>query len=184
MTSTLITTRAAAGLLGVGTTSIKRWADDGTLPCVRTAGGHRRFLRSDVLGLLHQGRADEPRASLPPTATITVDQLGQMSREQLDGVPFGVIGLDDQGVVVAYNRSEERFAGLRRADVLGRSFFTDVAPCTNNRLLRARFEQGVASGVLDVKLDYTFTYRMDPRLVQLHLVRDNAGNNWLLVHPR
>ncbi|MBK6683834.1 MAG: helix-turn-helix domain-containing protein [Deltaproteobacteria bacterium] len=44
----LITTADAAILLGVGPSTVKRWADDNELPCVRTAGGHRRFLRGDV----------------------------------------------------------------------------------------------------------------------------------------
>lgn len=43
MTERLLTTRQAAEWLGVGPTSVKRWADDGRLACVRTAGGHRRF---------------------------------------------------------------------------------------------------------------------------------------------
>ena len=51
----LVTTREAAAILGVGTTSIKRWADSGQLPCVRTAGGHRRFRRSAVLAFRRMG---------------------------------------------------------------------------------------------------------------------------------
>ncbi len=47
----LLTTREAAALLGVGTTSIKRWADSGALICVKTAGGHRRFPRRAVESL-------------------------------------------------------------------------------------------------------------------------------------
>ncbi len=43
MAERLLTTRQAAEWLGVGPTSVKRWADDGRLACVRTAGGHRRF---------------------------------------------------------------------------------------------------------------------------------------------
>lgn len=43
MSDRLLTTRQAAEWLGVGPTSVKRWADDGRLACVRTAGGHRRF---------------------------------------------------------------------------------------------------------------------------------------------
>ena len=35
-------------LAGVGPTAVKRWADQGLLPCVRTAGGHRRFHRGEV----------------------------------------------------------------------------------------------------------------------------------------
>lgn len=51
-TKDLITTREVAALLGVGTTSIKRWADSGLLECIRTPGGHRRFTRSSVARLM------------------------------------------------------------------------------------------------------------------------------------
>ncbi len=54
----LLSTNAAALLLGVGPTAIKRWSDDGTLPCVRTAGGHRRFRRADVERLLGSRQVD------------------------------------------------------------------------------------------------------------------------------
>jgi excisionase family DNA binding protein len=37
-----------ARLLGVGTRQVRKWADDGVLPCLRTDGGHRRFRRRDV----------------------------------------------------------------------------------------------------------------------------------------
>jgi len=43
-----ISTASAAQFLGVGPTSVKRWADLGLLKCVRTAGNHRRFLREEV----------------------------------------------------------------------------------------------------------------------------------------
>lgn len=51
MSEHLLTTREAAALLGVGTTSIKRWADLGLLRCVKTPGGHRRFPRDAVEAL-------------------------------------------------------------------------------------------------------------------------------------
>ena len=187
MADALITTRAAAALLGVGTTSIKRWADDGTLACVRTAGGHRRFLRGDVLRLLQDGQgSDLPvRPSSPPTHPLARARLPHLGPEELDRLPFGVIELSDDGLVLQYNAAEERFAGLDREAVLGRQFFADVAPCTNNRLLRGRFLDGVAAGDLDVRVDYTFTYKMAARLVELHLLRDPvSGTNWLLVTPR
>lgn len=46
--SDLLTSTDTAELLGVGATAVKRWADAGVLPCVRTAGGHRRFERPAV----------------------------------------------------------------------------------------------------------------------------------------
>lgn len=41
-----------AALFGVGPWTVVRWADAGLLRTVRTLGGHRRFLQSEVQALL------------------------------------------------------------------------------------------------------------------------------------
>lgn len=43
-----LTSRQAARLLGASEASVKRWADGGLLPSLRTVGGHRRFRPEDV----------------------------------------------------------------------------------------------------------------------------------------
>ncbi|MBT8494320.1 MAG: helix-turn-helix domain-containing protein, partial [Deltaproteobacteria bacterium] len=63
MDAELLTTRDAAELLGVGTTSIKRWADSGLLECVKTPGGHRRFPRDAVVALLDENQEPATAAS-------------------------------------------------------------------------------------------------------------------------
>jgi photoactive yellow protein len=119
----------------------------------------------------------EDLAILPPGLA-----LGGLSREQLDELPFGAIRLDDDGGVCEYNAYESQLTGLAPDVVLGRNFFRDVAPCTNNALFRGAFERGVAAGHLDHLFPYTFTYRMRPVNVKVHLLREAAsGTNWVLV---
>jgi MerR family transcriptional regulator, light-induced transcriptional regulator len=48
-----LTTTAAAELLSVHSSTVKRWADHGKLPVIRTEGGHRRVHLGDVLKLAH-----------------------------------------------------------------------------------------------------------------------------------
>jgi excisionase family DNA binding protein len=54
MSDELLTTTEAARLAGVGASSVKRWADLNLIRCVKTAGGHRRFLREDLERFLRE----------------------------------------------------------------------------------------------------------------------------------
>ncbi len=100
----------------------------------------------------------------------------------LDALDYGVIRMKLDGLVVAYNAYESRVAGLSPARVLGKNFFTEVAPCTNNFMVASRFEE---CAVLDEQLPYVFTLKMRPRKVELRLVkaRDSASQ-YILVRPR
>ncbi len=50
----------AARILGVAPTTLRRWADDGTVRSFVTPGGHRRFLRSSLDALMPTTRAERP----------------------------------------------------------------------------------------------------------------------------
>lgn len=52
----------AAALAQVSPASLRRWADRGMLPHVRTLGGQRRFRRADVEALARVSRSTEPAA--------------------------------------------------------------------------------------------------------------------------
>lgn len=72
MKDELLTTADAARLLGVGVSTIKRWADRGELASLRTIGSHRRFRRADVEALR---RAEAGETAAPPRGTTLCDEL-------------------------------------------------------------------------------------------------------------
>ena len=74
------------------------------------------------------------------------EKLRHASDEQLDNAPFGIIQVDDDGIVKFFNQYESDLSGMDPDEVLGRHFFTQVAPCTNNRLFRGRFKKGMRRG--------------------------------------
>ena len=114
--------------------------------------------------------------------TIDTAQLDTLDGQPLDDLPFGLIRLDDAHRIVAYNRFESELSGLTPAKVLGRSFFEEVAPCTNNFMVAEKFRN---SEKLDEELDYVFTYRMKPTAVRLRLLKRRGGAfEYLLVRKR
>lgn len=106
------------------------------------------------------------------------DQLLAASDSELDCVDFGVIGLDPDHRVVSYNKIESTFSGLSAERVIGRHFFTEVAPCTNNFMVAHRFETEEA---LDATIGYIFTLRMRPTPVRLRLLRRPSSERQFLL---
>lgn len=56
-TDRLLTPAEVAAMFRVDPKTVTRWARDGRLTAVRTLGGHRRYLESEVLGLLRAARS-------------------------------------------------------------------------------------------------------------------------------
>lgn len=129
--------------------------------------------------------APEGPADNEPIPTFQGDALdatlADASEEVLNQTDFGIIKVDDEGVVLFFNQYESELSGVAPEDAIGKNFFTEIAPCTNNRLFRGRFKKGVRKDDLDETFTYTYTYRMQPTLVTIHLYRDSRGENWIMV---
>ena len=108
--------------------------------------------------------------------------LARMSAEDIDKLPFGAIQLDAEGVILMYNAAESQITGRQRADVLGRHFFTEIAPCCDTPVFRGAFDEGVRSGKLNTIFTYTFDYRMSPTAVKVHMRKAMATDTyWVFV---
>ena len=51
-----------ARILHVSPKTVDRWANQGRIPCIVTLGGHRRFMRADVVGVAEEmARRGKPK---------------------------------------------------------------------------------------------------------------------------
>ena len=103
--------------------------------------------------------------------------LDQLDDTELDALPFGVIQMDRSGTVLRYNATESRYSGLSRERVLGRHFFREVAPCSNNHRVAERY----ALPELDETIGYTFALRMKPVPVRLRMLKPAQGARMYLL---
>jgi excisionase family DNA binding protein len=62
----LLTPGEVAAMLGVDPKTVSRWARAGKLSAIRTPGGHRRYSKTEVTGLLNGLAAPEPGPSRRP----------------------------------------------------------------------------------------------------------------------
>jgi excisionase family DNA binding protein len=101
---------AASKLLGVHSTTLRRWADAGAVPVYITPGGHRRFVRSDVEALaarrpfstralgrewaaraLAQARSDVAATDGRPVWLARIDEADRAAWRQIGQQLMGVV---------------------------------------------------------------------------------------------
>ncbi len=106
-----------------------------------------------------------------------LEWLDEQPDEILDNLNFGLVKMSRTGTVVFYNKEEELITGVKRENSIGKHFFTQVAPCTNNFLVAEKYSKAT----LDEQVQYIFTYVTQPIPVQLRLLKGEGDNQYMLV---
>ena len=109
--------------------------------------------------------------------------LDAMSDAELDTLGVGVVGLDANGIIHRYNLYESRLARLDRAQVVGRSFFGEVAKCTRGPF-EARFRALVAGGARSERFPFVFDFAFGAQEVQVEIVRPRGSDLVYLLVAR
>jgi photoactive yellow protein len=116
------------------------------------------------------------------SAIQELEAIDRMSEQELDALPFGAIRLDRDGKILSYNMTESKLTGRDPKRVVGRNFFTEVAPCTNVQDFAGRFREGVAKGDMHVVFPYRFDFQMAPRDVSVTLFFSKQTDTaWVFV---
>lgn len=92
-------------------------------------------------------------------------------RDQLDNLPFGIMHLDRNGKVLAFNHEEAKFSGLSRDDVIGRNFFLEIAPCADTQEFHGRFDAFLRGSNLSEKFEYTYNMKHSSVVVEIIIVK-------------
>lgn len=114
--------------------------------------------------------------------TVLAQTPPQIDFATLDLLPYGVIVVNEAGTIVYYNAREEQIAGRERAAVLGRNFFTEVAPCTQVREFHGRFRETLGRIGGNANFHFRFPFPDNPREVEISLTSfENKGERLCLI---
>lgn len=113
---------------------------------------------------------------------VDSERIESYTREEFDALHFGAIKLDKDGVILKYNAYEGKLAGRDPEKVVGKNFFTEVAPCTNVQEFAGQFRAGVVTGNLYATFPYRFLFPQNYVDVEITMLSSNDGQGaWIFV---
>jgi molybdopterin-binding protein len=120
----LLTIRAAAGQLGVGYSTLKRWVHTGQVRTTRTQGGHHRVSDAEIARLLARQQPEAGRQTKSGTDDETLSGLSARNRlrgfideVRVDGLLAQVrLRVGDQSLTAVITSDAVRALKLRRGD--------------------------------------------------------------------
>lgn len=108
--------------------------------------------------------------------------MAQLGDNRVNDLAFGAIKLDKDGNILVYNEAEGAITGRDPKAVVGKNFFTEVAPCTNQPQFQGAFAKGVTEGNLNTMFEYVFDYEMSPTKVKVHMKESLSKDGyWVFV---
>jgi photoactive yellow protein len=111
-----------------------------------------------------------------------LEALLHLTQDEADALPYGLIVLDRDGVVVGYNEAESSLSGLARGQVLGRHFFLDIAPCTRVRTFAGLYRRMVQTGEPAMaQFDFAFRFSFGEKRVFIQLAYSQERERGLIV---
>lgn len=109
-------------------------------------------------------------------------QVDQMTEQDLDTLPFGLIQLDRSGRILKFNQTEANLARINRERQIGRNFFDDVAPCTKVKEFYGRFMTGLRERSLYETFGFVFKFDHGWRNVAITLFySEKTDSVWVLI---
>jgi photoactive yellow protein len=113
------------------------------------------------------------------------ERIDSLSEGDFNALPFGAIKLDSVGRILKYNLYESKLAQRDVREVIGKNFFTEVAPCTNVKEFAGRYRQGIADRKLDTTFPYRFLFPNRVVNVEITLILNAGGESaWVFVKER
>jgi photoactive yellow protein len=108
--------------------------------------------------------------------------IEQLTPNEIDELPFGVIKLDSDGVTKIFNATEARMSGFKSRPAIGLEFFLNVAPCMGKPEFRGRIEQARQNGLVDFEMGWVGDFDDIDREMQVRIQSSSDNGVWIFIH--
>lgn len=108
-----------------------------------------------------------------------VDQIEQLSQHELDHLPFGVILVDREGVVMFYSKTEALQSGYGKIP-LGRNLY-EISPCMAANDFRGRINRALEEGAVDLEFGWAGDFADRTRDLRLRVMSSNTDGVWIFI---
>jgi photoactive yellow protein len=113
-----------------------------------------------------------------PTLARDVEWLSEL---EIDKLGFGAIRLDDGGRVLFYSKAEARLSGYGDRPIIGRVFFTEIAPCMDTAEFLGRVSAAQAAGKIDLEFGWFGDFSDRNRHLRVRVQSASAGGYWIFL---
>lgn len=107
-----------------------------------------------------------------------------LSEDEIGALPFGVILLNRNGVVLTYNAVEQQLSQKKPEAVLGRNFFTEIAPCTQVKNFQGRFGELLNGSHNLEHFEFVFKFPHGKVAVDISFVKRDSEHIFVLIKKK
>lgn len=126
-----------------------------------------------------RSKAEEPSLGLDDERLL--ERVEQLSFQEIDALPFGVVRLDATGKVTYFSRAEAEQSGFGDRRAIGRDFFTQMAPCLGAPELLRRIAAARRAGTLDITFEQTGDFDDADRELRVRVKSATGGGLWVFL---
>lgn len=123
----------------------------------------------NFIGAWNASRQQQGGARMEQLKLPTSQTQPDVDFATLDLLPYGIIVVDEAGAILYYNAREEQISQRRREDVVGKNFFTEVAPCTQVQEFYGKFRETMHHAGLVASFHFHFPFPERPTEVEITL---------------
>jgi photoactive yellow protein len=120
--------------------------------------------------------------SVPFYAPDLAKRLEELSDYEKHELPFGVIKLDEAGVVVFFSATEARQSGYKKRPAVGLDFFLNVAPCMGTTEFKGRVDLAKRDGKVDIEMGWVGDFDDPNREMIVRIQSASDGGLWICLN--